>query len=78
MASEALAEGARRNEKLMFVAHEPDVSLLDGFGVERLIAEGQLEIVDVTAVYGGGTGFSASDQLATFRQRPRPGARGRL
>lgn len=68
MASEALAEGVRRNEKLMFVASDPDVSLLDGVDAERLIADGQLEIVDVPAVYGGPTDFSAGDQLATFRR----------
>lgn len=68
MASDALAEGARRDEKLMFVANDPDVALLKGFDAERLVADGQLELVDVTAVYGGGTDFSASDQLATFRQ----------
>jgi hypothetical protein len=68
MASEALAEGLRRNEKLMFVAHQPDVSLLQGFGAERLIADGQLELVEVEAVYGRGTDFNASEQLATFRR----------
>jgi hypothetical protein len=68
MASAALAEGVRRNEKLMFVAHEPDLSLLEGFGAEQLIADGQLELVELDAVYGGGTDFSASEQLATFRR----------
>jgi hypothetical protein len=67
MASEALAEGLRRNEKLMFVAEAPDVSLLAGFGAEQLIEEGRLEVVEVSAVYGSGTDFSAGDQLATFQ-----------
>jgi hypothetical protein len=68
MASEALAEGLLRNEKLMFVGEDPDVSMLIGFGAEQLIEDGQLEVVDISAVYGGGTDFSASDQLATFQQ----------
>jgi hypothetical protein len=68
MASEALAEGVRRNEKLMFVASDPDTSLLQGFAARRLIEDGQLEIVDVEAAYGGGTDFSAGAQLATFQR----------
>ena len=68
MASEALAEGVRRNEKLMFVASDPDASLLRGFGAARLIENGQLEVVDIAAVYRGGADFSASAQLATFRR----------
>jgi MEDS: MEthanogen/methylotroph, DcmR Sensory domain len=68
MASEALAEGVRRNEKLMFVASDPDASLLQDFGAERLIENGQLEVVDIEAVYGDGTEFSASAQLATFQR----------
>jgi hypothetical protein len=68
LASEALAEGLRRDEKLMFVADDPDVSMLTGFGAEQLIADGRLDVVEVSAVYGSDTAFSASDQLATFRQ----------
>jgi MEDS: MEthanogen/methylotroph, DcmR Sensory domain len=67
-ASEALAEGVRRNEKLMFVAKDPDASLLEGLDALQLIEDRQLEVVDVEAVYGGGTDFSASAQLATFQR----------
>ena len=49
MASEALIEGVRRNEKLVFVATEPNASLLQGLDTERLIDDGQLVIVDVPA-----------------------------
>lgn len=66
MASEAFAEGLRRNEKLMFVADEPDASRLRGIDVESLLESGQLEMADVGDVYGGND-FSASAQLATFQ-----------
>lgn len=68
MAREALAEGARRNEKLMFVAKDPDMSGLRGLDAGRLIADGRLEVMDVADAYGGGTAFSASAQLARFRR----------
>jgi hypothetical protein len=67
MAAEAFVEGVRRNEKLIFVASAPDASRLHGIGVERLLEDGQLEVLDVGDVYGGGTDFSASAQLATFQ-----------
>lgn len=67
MAREAFVEGVRRNEKLLFVASAPDASKLHGIGVERLLDDGQLEVLEITAVYGGGTDFSASAQLATFQ-----------
>jgi hypothetical protein len=68
MASDAFAQGVRRNEKLMFVANEPDPSKLHGIGAETLMDDGQLEVADVQDVYRGGTDFSASAQLATFRR----------
>lgn len=67
MAAQAFAEGVRRNEKLLLVVSDPDASMLDGVGVEGLLADGQLELLDIAAVYGGGTDFSASAQLATFQ-----------
>lgn len=67
LASEALAEGVRRNEKLMFVAAGPDPARLTDLDAERLIEGGQLVVADVDAVYGGGTDFSASAQLDMFR-----------
>ncbi|HZE06277.1 MAG TPA: MEDS domain-containing protein [Solirubrobacteraceae bacterium] len=67
LASAALAEGARRHEKLMFVAEDPDPARLTGVeGLDRLLADGQLELLDVDAVYGDRNGFSAAGQLATF------------
>jgi len=66
MAAEAFVEGVRRNEKLILVAPAPDASRLHGIGVERLLEDGQLEVLDVRDVYGG-TDFSASAQLATFQ-----------
>jgi hypothetical protein len=67
LASVALAAGARRNEKLMFVAHDPDPGLLgDSDEFERLIAAGQLEVADIGEVYGSWSSFDAARQLATF------------
>ena len=67
MATAAFADGARRREKLMFVAEDPDSSLLSGVdGIGRLLATGQLELLPVDTVYGTGKAFSASAQLATF------------
>jgi len=69
VASTALADGARRGEKLMFVAEEPDPALLSGIDeVDRMLATGQLELFAVDAVYGNGNAFSASAQLATFER----------
>ena len=63
----ALAEGARRNEKLMFIADDPDVGRLRDVGdLEQLLSAGQLEVHPVEAVYGGSGAFSHTAQLATF------------
>jgi hypothetical protein len=67
LANVALAAGARRNEKLMFVANDPDPDLLSDIGAtDRLLDNGQLEVADVGDVYGSSGSFSAADQLATF------------
>jgi len=67
LATAALAAGARRNEKLMFVALEPDPDRLTGIGdLDPLLDSGQLEVVDIDDVYGASGSFSAADQLATF------------
>lgn len=67
LAGVALAAGARRNEKLMFVARRPDAELLGGLGdTSRLLESGQLEIADVDDVYGSSGSFSPESQLATF------------
>jgi MEDS: MEthanogen/methylotroph, DcmR Sensory domain len=67
VATAAFADGARRGEKLMFVAEDPDPSLFRGVdGLERLLATGQLELLPVDAVYGTGNAFSAGAQLARF------------
>ena len=67
VASAAFADGARRGEKLMFVAEDPDPGQLGGVdGLDRLLTTGQLQLLAVDAVYGTGKAFSASAQLATF------------
>ena len=67
LASTALAEGARRNEKLMFVADHPDLGRLQEIGdLDELLSGGQLEVQPVEAVYGGSGAFSHTAQLATF------------
>jgi hypothetical protein len=67
LATTALADGARRGEKLMFVAADPDADRLGGIDdLDRLLDGGQLEVVDTRDVYGANGSFSASAQLATF------------
>lgn len=67
LAGEALSEGVRRHEKLMFVADDPDPTRLRTLGdVDRLLSKRQLEVASVDSVYGGGSAFSSSVQLATF------------
>lgn len=67
MATAAITDGARRGEKLMLVAEDPDPALLSGVdGLDRLLGTGQLELLAVDAVYGTGNAFSAGAQLATF------------
>ena len=67
LATTALAEGAQRNEKLVFVADDPDVGRLQGIpGLDELLSGGQLEVQPVEAVYGGSGAFSHTAQLATF------------
>jgi hypothetical protein len=69
VASVALAAGARRNEKLLFVAEEPDPARLHGIGeLEYLLSIEQLELLAIDAVYGTRKAFSASAQLETFEQ----------
>jgi MEDS: MEthanogen/methylotroph, DcmR Sensory domain len=67
LASNALAAGAHRREKLMFVAEQPDPDRLHDVGdLEQLLDSGQLELAEIDAVYGTSGRFSASSQLATF------------
>jgi hypothetical protein len=67
LARAALAEGARRNEKLMFIAEDPDAARLQGIAdLDRLLADRQLELQPVEAVYGGSGAFSPTAQLTTF------------
>jgi hypothetical protein len=67
LASAALGAGARRREKLMFVAEDPDPARLGDIDeLDRLLDSGQLELADIGAVYGNGGAFSATRQLATF------------
>jgi anti-anti-sigma regulatory factor len=67
LASVALADGARRGEKLMLVAEDPDPQRLAAIGdVERLLASGQLELHTTDTVYGSSCTFSPARQLETF------------
>jgi hypothetical protein len=67
LATSALAEGARRNEKLMFIAEDPDAGGLQGIGdLDQLLSRGQLEIQPVEAAYGRSGAFSHTAQLAVF------------
>lgn len=67
LAGEALAAGADRNEKLMFVAQEPDAARLETLlELDALLDRGQLALVDTADVYGSSGTFSAESQLATF------------
>jgi hypothetical protein len=66
LASHALAAGARRGEKLLFIAEDPDPGRLDLDDLDRLLARGRLEVLPVESVYGKSGSFSARRQLATF------------
>jgi hypothetical protein len=67
MAGRALAAGARKREKLMFVAEAPDAELLASVGdLGALLDSGQLEVAAIGDVYGDWSTFSASNQLRTF------------
>ena len=67
LASAALADGARRGEKLLFVAEDPDPARLSEIGgLDRLLEIGQLELHGIDEVYGTGLEFSAGAQLTTF------------
>src|SRR5947207_213977 len=69
LATAALAQGARRNEKLMFIAEDPDPGRLQGVGeLDALLAGGQLELQPVDAVYDGSSAFDQTTQLATFEE----------
>jgi hypothetical protein len=67
LANSALAAGARRGEKLMFVAEEPDAERLGEIeGLEGLLERKQLELLEIEAVYGTPAKFDHDSQLATF------------
>jgi hypothetical protein len=67
LANAVLAAGARRNERLLFVAIDPDPGRLGGVGdLELLLARGQLQLRAVDAIYGASGTFSHMRQLETF------------
>jgi MEDS: MEthanogen/methylotroph, DcmR Sensory domain len=69
LATAALAQGARRNEKLIFIAEDPDPGRLQGVGdLDALLTGGQLELAPVDAVYDGSSAFNQTTQLATFEE----------
>jgi hypothetical protein len=64
----ALAAGARRGEKLLFLAENPDPGRLQEIDeLDRLIDAGQLELHPTAEVYGTGSWFNPEAQLATFQ-----------
>jgi anti-anti-sigma regulatory factor len=66
LASQALAAGSLRGEKLLFIAEDPDPERLDLDDLGRLLARGRLELLSVECVYGTPSSFNARRQLATF------------
>jgi hypothetical protein len=65
---EALGAGARRGEKLLFIADAPDPARLKGLAeLETLLADGRLEVLATDSVYPSGASFSAGAQLKAFR-----------
>jgi hypothetical protein len=69
LAAAALAAGARRREKLMFVAEDPDAELLARIGdLDGLLDSAQLEVVAIADVYGDWNTFDAATQLRTFEE----------
>jgi DcmR-like sensory protein len=67
LAGTALAAGAGRYEKLLFVSADPDPSRLQPVGdVELLLARGQLELHSVDSIYGDSGTFSHTRQLEIF------------
>jgi hypothetical protein len=68
LAVEALAAGARRGEKLLFVADRPDPARLSRLDqLEVLLNDGQLELFATDSVYPPGESFRAAGQLAAFQ-----------
>jgi anti-anti-sigma regulatory factor len=66
LASQALAAGARRGEKLLFIAEDPDPARLELDDLDRLLARGRLQVLPVESVYGTSSSFSPRRQLAIF------------
>lgn len=66
MAATALAAGARRREKLLFVGEDPEPGRLAVDGLDRLLGSGQLEVLPIEEVYGTWSDFDAAAQLETF------------
>ena len=65
-----LAEGAQKQERLVYVADAPAAELaghLDAVDVERLTAAGQLLIRPVHALYEPGGVFDAAAQVGAYR-----------
>ncbi len=67
LARDALAAGARRGNKLIFIADDPDPEQLRPFEeMDRLLGKGQLEVLAVDSVYPPGATLGARDQLNVF------------
>jgi hypothetical protein len=64
LASPFLAEGASRNECLMYVAEDPDFEVLDGWA--KALSPGTLTVASITEVYGESGIVDAQAQRETF------------
>jgi hypothetical protein len=68
LAVRALAAGARRGDKLLFVADDPDPSRLRGVdALDESLENHRLELLATESVYSARDTFSAATQLAAFQ-----------
>jgi hypothetical protein len=68
LAVEALAAGARRGEKLLFIADAPDPARLSRLDqLQTLLSHGRLELLATDSVYPSPASFNADAQLNTFQ-----------
>jgi anti-anti-sigma regulatory factor len=68
LAIDVLGAGARRGEKLLFIADAPDPAGLSGLdGLEALLSDGRLELLATDSVYPSGASFNEEAQLKTFQ-----------
>ena len=67
LAADTLADGARAGERLMFIADDVSPSRLAALPrVHDLLADGALQLAEVTDVYGASFDFDPAAQLGVF------------